>query len=248
MDNFKHLKGRTAIVTGATRGLGRAIALKLAKQGANIAFNYLNNKDLADVLSKEIKDLGVSVLSFQADIKDFNKVKAMKDAVLEEFGTFDILVNNAGIVRDKSLVMMSEEDWDSVIDTNLKGMFNMTKAAIFTFMKQTRGDIINISSVSGLIGMPGQTNYSASKGGIISFTRSLAKEVASFNIRVNAVAPGFIETEMVTEVNLKKIIGLIPLGRLGKPDEVAEVVDFLLKKEASYITGQVIRIDGGLGI
>ena len=247
MDNFKHLKGRTAIVTGATRGLGRAIALKLAKQGANIAFNYLNNKDLADVLSKEIKDLGVSVLSFQADIKDFNKVKAMKDSVLEEFGTFDILVNNAGIVRDKSLVMMSEEDWDSVIDTNLKGMFNMTKAVIFTFMKQTRGDIINISSVSGLIGMPGQTNYSASKGGIISFTRSLAKEVASFNIRVNAVAPGFIETEMVTEVNLKKTIDLIPLGRLGKPDEVAEVVDFLLKKEASYITGQVIRIDGGLG-
>lgn len=248
MISQKHLKGKTAIVTGATRGLGRAIALKLARQGANIAFNYLNNKELADQLSQEIKKLGVSVLSFQADIKDFNKVREMKDAILEEFETFDILVNNAGIVRDKSLAMMSEEDWDSVLDTNLKGTFNMTRAAIFTFVKKRQGDIINISSLSGLIGIPGQTNYAASKGGIIAFTRSLAREVASFNIRVNAVAPGFIETEMVAGLDLKKTIDLIPLGRLGKATEVAEVVDFLLKKEASYITGQVIQIDGGLGI
>lgn len=235
-------------MTGATRGLGRAIALKLAQQGANIAFNYLNNKKLADELSQEIKKLGVSVLSFQADIKDFNKVQEMKDAVLEKFDTFDILVNNAGIVRDKSLAMMAEEDWDSVLDTNLKGTFNMTRAAIFTFVKKRQGDIINISSLSGLKGIPGQTNYAASKGGIIAFTRSLAREVASFNIRVNAVAPGFIETEMVTGLDLKKTIDLIPLGRLGKATEVAEVVDFLLTKEASYITGQVIQIDGGLGI
>ena len=248
IEDFKYLKGRTAVVTGATRGLGRIIALKLAGQGANIAFNYLSNKNLADDLSKEIKELGVSVLSFQLDIKDFKKVQEMKDVVLEKFGTFDILINNAGIVRDKTLVMMSEEDWDDVIETNLKGTFNMTKAVIYTFMKQKQGDIINISSLSGLIGMSGQTNYSASRGGIISFTRSLAKEVASFNIRINAVAPGFIETDMVADLDLKKMINLVPLGRLGKPEEVAEVVNFLLKKEASYITGQVIQIDGGLGI
>jgi len=248
MENFRYLKGRTAIVTGATRGLGRAIALKLAMQGANIAFNYLNNKDSAEILSKQIKEFGVSVLSFQVDIKDFKKVQEMKDAVLEEFNTFDILVNNAGIVRDKAFSMMSEEDWDSVLDTNLKGTFNMTRAAIFTFIKQKRGDVINISSLSGLIGMPGQTNYSASKGGIISFTRSLAKEVASFNIRVNAVAPGFIESDMLAGLDLKKKIDQIPLGRLGRAGEVADVVDFLLRNESSYITGQVIQIDGGLGI
>jgi 3-oxoacyl-[acyl-carrier protein] reductase len=248
MTTSRELVGKTAIVTGATRGLGRAIALKLANNGANIAFNYLVNKELADQLSKEIKALGVSVLAFHADIKDFKKVQEMKDAILDKFETFDILVNNAGVVRDRSLASMSEDDWDSVIDTNLKGVFNMTKAVIFTFMKKKQGHIINISSVSGLRGMIGQSNYSASKGGIISFTRSLAKEVAPFNIRVNAVAPGFIESDMLMHLNLKKITDQIPLGRLGKPEEVAQVVNFLLTKEASYMTGQVIQIDGGLGI
>lgn len=235
-------------MTGATRGLGRAIALRIAKEGANVAFNYLNKRELADSLSKEIQELGVSARAFQVDIKDFKKVQEMKESVLEKFGTFDILINNAGITKDKLLAMMSEEEWDNVIDTNLKGTFNMTRAAIFTFLKQKSGDIINISSLSGIRGIAGQTNYSASKGGIISFTKALAKEVAPFHVRVNAVAPGFIETDMVTSLDPKKTIDLIPMRRLGTPEEVAGIVNFLLKKEAGYITGQVIQIDGGLGI
>ena len=251
MGKSKHLKGRTALVTGATRGIGRAIALRLAQEGANIAFNYFKSKELATSLKKEIEELGVQSLAFKTDIKDFEQVQAMKEAVLTEFETFDILVNNAGIIKDAALAMLSEEDWDSVVDTNLKGTYNATKAAIVTFMKQKRGDIINITSVSGIIGLPRQTNYSASKGGIISFTKSLAKEVASFNIRVNAVAPGFIETDMLNELNenfLKTAIEMIPLARLGKAEEVAGVVSFLLSEGAQYITGQVIKIDGGLGM
>lgn len=251
MADSKSLKGRTAIVTGASRGIGRAIAFRLAREGANIVFNYLKNKELAELLKVEIERLGVKSLAFKTDIKDFGQVQAMKEAVLEEFETFDILVNNAGIIKDAALAMLTEEDWDSVIDTNLKGTYNATKAAIVTFMKQKRGDIINITSVSGIIGLPRQTNYSASKGGIISFTKSLAKEVAPFNIRVNAVAPGFIETDMLDGLNqeyLQKAIAMIPLARLGKAEEVAGVVSFLLSEGAQYITGQVIQIDGGLGI
>ena len=246
-----HLKGRTAIVTGATRGIGRAIALKLAQEGANIVFNYLKNKDLATSLKEEIESFDIKAMPFKTDIRDFEQVQEMKEAVLEEFGTFDILVNNAGIIKDAALAMLSEEDWDSVIDTNLKGTYNATKAAIVTFMKQKKGNIINISSLSGVIGLPRQTNYSASKGGINSFTKSLAKEVAQFNIRVNAVAPGFIETDMLDELNeafLKTAIEMIPLSRLGKAEEVAGVVNFLLSEGSQYITGQVIQIDGGLGI
>ncbi len=248
MDSVRFLTGKTAIVTGATRGLGRAIALKLANVGANIAFNYITNKNLADSLSEEIRKLGVEVLPFHADIKDFEKVQEMKDAVLDKFGTVDVLVNNAGIVKDKPLSSMSEEDWVSVVNTNLNGTFNMTRAVMFTFMKKRKGDIINITSVSGLRGIPGQTNYAASKGGIIALTRTLAKEVSQFNIRVNAIAPGFIESDMLERLDLNKIIAAIPLGRLGKPEEVADLVSFLLTKEALYITGQVIQIDGGLGI
>jgi len=248
MDDFKQSVGRTAIVTGATRGIGRAIALKLAQEGYNVAFNYLKNKKLADSLVNEIKKYKVKVLAFKVDIRDFEKVQRMKDMILDKLGVVHILINNAGITKDVSLAMMTQEDWDSVVDSNLKGTFNITKAFIFTFMKQKFGNIINISSLSGFMGMAGQTNYSASKGGIISFTKSLAKEVGPFNICVNAVAPGFIETDMVTNLNHNKILNLIPMQRLGKPEEVAEVVNFLLQKESSYITGQVIRIDGGLGM
>jgi 3-oxoacyl-[acyl-carrier protein] reductase len=251
MENSNHLKGRTALVTGASRGIGRAIALRLAQEGANVVFNYLKNKDLAISLKKEIESFGVRSLAFKVDIREFEQVQEMKDSILEEFGTFDILVNNAGIIKDAALAMLTEEDWDSVIDTNLKGTYNATKAAIVTFMKQKRGDIVNITSVSGIIGLPRQTNYSASKGGIISFTKSLAKEVAPFNIRVNAVAPGFIETDMLNDLNenyLKTAMDMIPLARLGKAEEVAGVVNFLLSEGARYITGQVIQIDGGLGM
>ncbi len=246
-----HLRGRTAIVTGATRGIGRAIALRLAQEGANIAFNYLNNEQIADGLKREIESLGVSASSFKVDVRDFEQVQKMKASVLDQFETFDILINNAGITKDSALAMMNQDDWLDVIDTNLNGTFNMTKAAIITFMKQKRGDIINIASVSGVMGMARQCNYASSKGGMIAFTKSLAKEVASFNVRVNAIAPGFIETEMVG--NLKedyrnKMKALIPLGRFGKPEEVAETVNFLLLEKARYITGQVIQIDGGLGI
>jgi len=176
MKKSKHLEGRTAIVTGATRGIGRAIALKLAQEGANIAFNYMSNEKLADSLKDEIKALGVKAMSFKVDIRDYDQVQGMKDAVLREYETFDILVNNAGIIKDGVLAMLSKEDWRDVIDTNLNGTYNASKAAVITFMKQKRGDIINITSVSGIMGTPRQTNYSASKGGIISFTKSLAKK------------------------------------------------------------------------
>lgn len=246
-----HLKGRTAVVSGSTRGIGRAIVLRLAQEGANIVFNYLNNEQIADDLKREIESFGVSASSFKVDVRDYEQVQKMKELVLDQFGTFDILINNAGITKDSALVMMNKNDWLDVIDTNLNGTFNMTKAAIGTFMKQKRGDIINIASISGVTGMARQCNYASSKGGMIAFTKSLAKEVAAFNVRVNAIAPGFIETDMTG--NLKedyrnKMKALIPLGRFGRPEEVAETVNFLLLERSHYITGQVIQIDGGLGI
>jgi len=245
------LKGRTAIITGATRGIGRAIALRLAQEGANIAFNYNRNKELAKSLEKELKNLGVLALSFQVDISDFQQVCKMRESVVKKFGSFDILVNNAGIIRDASLVMMTPENWKTVVDVNLNGTFNMTKASIATFMKQKKGNIVNISSISGLGGVARQTNYAASKGGINAFTKALAKEVAPYNIMVNAVAPGYIETDMLDELNeefREAAIKQIPLGRLGKAGEVAGVVSFLLSEGAQYITGQIITIDGGLAM
>ncbi len=245
------IKGKTAIITGATRGIGRAIALKFAQEGFNVAFTYLSNEDLAKSLTKEIKKMKVSVVPFKVDTRSFEQVKKMKDEILSKFGTIDVLINNAGIVKDVSLAMMSEKDWDDVLDTNLKGTFNITKAFIFTFMKQRYGHIINISSLSGVIGMSGQTNYSASKGGVISFTKALAKEVAPFNVNVNAIAPGFIETDMVKGLNenfKKKMLEHIPLKRFGTAEEVAELAFLLLNAKLTYVTGQVIQIDGGLGI
>ncbi len=246
-----HLKGKTAIVTGATRGIGKSIALKLASEGANIAFNYVSSEEQSDALAIQLASFGVKAKGFKVDVRDYDKVVLMKNQVVEEFGSIEILINNAGIIKDSALLSMSVENWKEVIDVNLTGVFNFSKAVIVNFMKQQKGDIINISSLSGIIGLPKQTNYSASKGGVIAFTKALAKEVAGFNVRVNAVAPGFIETDMVSELNpnLKnKMLEFIPQKRFGKSEEVADLVNFLLSEKIAYLTGQVIQIDGGMGI
>ncbi len=243
------LKKKTVIISGAARGIGRAIAIELASEGANISFNFLKSSEEARTLEKEIKNFGVDVKSYQVDIKDYNAVKSWVDNTKELFGGIDIVINNAGIIKDKALALMEPDDWREVINTNLEGTFNLTRAAIVTFIKQKSGVIINIASVSGILGLPRQTNYSASKAGIIGFTKSLAREVASYNIRVNAIAPGFIETDMLKDLKEEyksQIIKQIPLSRLGKPEEVAKVVKFLVSDDASYITGQTIIIDGGM--
>lgn len=245
------LKDQTAIVTGASRGIGRAIALKLADLGANVAFNYQSSAEHATSLEKELIARGVRAKGSCVDIKDFEQVKAWIEATKAEFDSLDILINNAGIIRDKALMTMSSDDWQQVIDTNLTGVFNATRCCIVTFMKQKKGQVINISSVSGLIGLPRQVNYSASKGGINAFTKALAKEVAAFGVRVNAVAPGFIETEILSGFNeeqMKKITSSIPFGRVGSLEDVAGVVEFLLSDQAEYMTGQIIVVDGGLAI
>ena len=245
------IKNKTVIISGATRGIGRAIAIELANEGANISFNFLKSIKEAGEMEKEIKSLGVNAKSFQVDIKDYNAVKSWANDTRELFGGIDIVVNNAGVIKDKALALMEPDDWQEVISTNLDGTFNLTRAAVVTLIKQKSGIIINISSISGVVGMPRQTNYSASKAGIIGFTKSLAKEVASYNIRVNAIAPGFIETDMLKDLreNYKEqIIKQIPLSGLGRPEDVAGVVKFLVSENASYITGQTIVIDGGLSM
>jgi 3-oxoacyl-[acyl-carrier protein] reductase len=245
------LKDKVAIISGASRGIGRAIAQELAGEGVHIAFSYLRNNQAAEELEKELCGLGVKAEATQVDIKDTNAVSGWVKETKDIFGRLDILVNNAGITNDKALMFMSRQDWQEVIDTNLNGVFNLTQAVITGFLKQRSGDIVNITSVSGITGIERQTNYSASKAGIIGFTKSLAKEVAKYNIRVNAVAPGFIQTEMLEslkEAHKKKMIENIPLGRFGEAQEVAKAVKFLLSEAANYITGQTIIIDGGLSI
>lgn len=238
-----------ALITGGTRGIGKEIALKLSKEGFNIAINYRKENDELKRLKKEIEKNNVKCLLVQGDVSNFDDCERFVKETVDGLGSIDVLVNNAGITRDMLLMRMKKEDFNQVIDTNLVGTFNVTKNAIGYMMKARKGNIVNISSVVGISGNAGQTNYSASKAGIIGFTKSLAKEVASRNIRVNAVAPGFIETSMtdVLKDEVKEEISKnIPLKRMGKAEDVANVVKFLVSEDSSYITGQVINVDGGM--
>lgn len=244
------LEDKVSLVTGAARGIGKEIALAFAGEGSNVAICDLSSEELGRV-AEEIKSLGRESLSIECDVRNSAQVKKMAKNVLDKFGRIDILINNAGITRDGLLVRMKESDWDDVLTVNLKGTFNCTKAVVPSMMKHRWGRVINIASVVGLIGGVGQANYAASKAGIIGFTKSMAKELASRQITVNAVAPGFIQTDMTAKLpdeQRQKMLSWIPLGRAGAPRDVAGVALFLASEEASYITGQVIQIDGGMAI
>ncbi len=241
------LKDKVAIVTGGSRGIGRAIVLELVKCGAKVAFTYLKSADRAALLLDEIKKAGGEAEALKSDSRDYIKAKNVIEETMRKFGALDILVNNAGITKDKALMFMEPSEWQDVIDTNLTGYFNMAKACIVTMMKQRSGNIVNISSVSGVVGIAKQANYSSAKAGIVGLTKSLAKEVAGYNIRVNAVAPGFIDTDMTRQLKARdELVKMIPAGRFGDPAEVAKVVSFLASDRSGYITGQVIKVDGGL--
>ena len=248
----KQFGGRSAIVTGGTRGIGKAIVLELARRGCTVAFNYSKSADEAERLKGEVEDFGVKVFAAQCDVADTQAAAEFVKAAAAELGGLDFLVNNAGITRDQLILRMKEDVWDAVIDTNLKGAWNFSKAVLRPMMKnENGGSILNVTSISGVVGMLGQSNYSASKAGMIGLTKSLAKEVASRRITVNALALGLIETEMAADMNAEyreKILASIPLGRLGNVQEVAEITCFLLSPSANYITGQVIQPDGGLAM
>ena len=246
---MKLLENKTAIVTGATRGIGRGIAVEFAKQGANVAFTYSSSVDAAKALENELIELGVKAKGYQSNAADFDAAQELAKTVLEEFGTIDVLVNNAGITKDNLLMRISEDDFDKVIEVNLKSVFNLTKAVIRPMMKQRKGSIINMSSVVGLKGNAGQANYAASKAGILGFSKSVALELGSRNIRSNVVAPGFIETEMTAKLDEKVVEGWrneIPLKRGGTPEDIANACVFLASDMSAYITGQTLSVDGGM--
>ena len=243
------LNGKTALVTGASRGIGRAIALRLAENGANVAVIYAGSADKAEAVVNEITALGVNAKAYRCNVADSAAVNETVKAVTNDLGKIDILVNNAGITRDGLMLRMKDEDFDAVLDTNLKGAFNMIRACYSGFIRKKSGRIINISSVSGIIGNAGQANYSASKAGVIGLTKSVARELASRGITCNAVEPGFIQTDMTENLgDNNPLLNSIPLGRMGKPEDIAAAVAFLASDSAAYITGEVLKVDGGLAI
>ncbi len=243
------LDGKTALITGATRGIGKGIAESFAEEGANVAFTYMSSQDLAKGIESDLNAMGIKAKAYHSDASDFAKAEELINTVIEEFGSLDILVNNAGITQDNLMMRMTEEMWDAVLKTNLKSCFNTVKASNRQMMKQRAGSIINITSVVGIKGNAGQSNYAASKAGMIGFTKSVALELGSRNIRCNAVAPGFIETEMTEKLDQAMVDGwksAIPLKRGGTPEDVANACVFLASDDSAYITGQVLQVDGGM--